>query len=280
MSELDLILTSLAVTLVGMTLAWVVCSRLRNVGLIDIFWGSGFAVIAVFSWTLTEHHTAAGGLAVLATCVWGLRLTIHLARRNIGQPEDYRYAEMRRRYGERFWWISLPLVFWLQGLLMWVIALPIQVGLASRIDWHPLRLCGFAVWLAGLAFEAIGDWQLMRFKSNPANRGQVMRGGLWRYTRHPNYFGDFLVWWGLYGMVVEPQSWWWTWVSPALMTFLLVRVSGVRLLEKSLSSRLDGYAEYVATTSPFLPMPPGWWPRIKPRRRSACESNRGSREES
>ena len=139
---------------------------------------------------------------------------------------------------------------------MWIIALPLQVGIGLGKDWHALTAIGVILWIAGLLFEAIGDYQLARFKADPANRGRVMNRGLWRYTRHPNYFGDFLVWWGFYCVAAESGSWWWTIIGPLLMSFLLIRVSGVRLLESSLRSRVAGYDEYMRDTSAFFPLPP------------------------
>ena len=175
----------------------------------------------------------------------------------MGKAEDYRYAAMRERHGKRFAIVSLYTVFGLQGLLMWIISLPIQVGVSQAEDWRPAVPMGLILWVTGLFFESVGDYQLARFKADPTNRGHVMNRGLWRYTRHPNYFGDFLVWWGLYFVAAEPSSWWWTIVGPMLMSFLLVRVSGVRLLEYSLRSRVVGYEEYVRQTSSFFPMLPG-----------------------
>jgi steroid 5-alpha reductase family enzyme len=187
-----------------------------------------------------------------------LRLTVHLARRNLGKGEDRRYAEMRRRHGDRWPLRSLIVVFWLQGALMWVVSLPVQVGMTDptpaglgALDW-----AGAALWSVGFAFEAVGDLQLTRFKADPANRGKVMDRGLWRYTRHPNYFGDFCVWWGIWLVALSTGSAWWTAVGPAVMSVLLIRVSGAALLERSLIRRREGYADYVARTSAFFPWPP------------------------
>jgi steroid 5-alpha reductase family enzyme len=163
---------------------------------------------------------------------------------------------MRKRHGSRFATRSLVTVFWLQGLLLWVISLPLQVGAFRTSSWHALAICGIGLWLFGFAFEAVGDYQLARFKADPGNRGQVMNRGLWRYTRHPNYFGEFLIWWGLFLVAAQADSWWWTITGPALLTFLLIRVSGVNLLESSLRNRVDGYEEYIRTTSAFFPLPP------------------------
>ncbi len=256
MTLVSLVWINLAVTAAAVLLLWVWSCQLRNVSIVDIFWGCGFTLIA---WTTLVSGGGYGVRPLVLTfmvTLWGLRLAGYLAWRNWGKPEDYRYAEMRRRHGNRFPLVSLFTVFALQGLLMWVISLPVQIGIASGGQWQAWRLLGVAFWLTGLLFEAVGDWQLAQFKAQPENKGQVMNRGLWRYTRHPNYFGDFLVWWGFYVVAAEPDSWWWTLIGPLLMSFLLIRVSGVRLLEHSLKTRVAGYEDYVRTTSSFVPLPP------------------------
>ena len=187
-----------------------------------------------------------------------MRLGAYLAWRNLGKGEDYRYRAMRERIGPKFWWVSLVSVFGLQAALMFVISTPIQAALAASAP-AKLGVLGYlalACWAVGLAFESVGDLQLARFKADPQNAGKVMDRGLWRYTRHPNYFGDFLVWWGLYGVAVAIGAPWWTIFSPAIMTVLLTRVSGVPLLEASLTRKRAGYADYVRRTSSFFPRPP------------------------
>ena len=239
-----------------MAFAWGIATVRHDVSIVDIFWGTGFVLIA---WTtqLTSGQTSPiAWLLVAMVTTWGLRLAGYLVWRNWGKDEDYRYQSMRERHGRWFPLVSLFTVFGLQGLLMWIIALPIQVGISRADGWHLGVGIGVVLWAAGLFFEAIGDYQLARFKADAANRGKVMNRGLWRYTRHPNYFGDFLVWWGLYAAALESTAWWWTIVGPLLMSFLLLRVSGVRLLENSLKTRVQGYEEYVRTTSSFFPLPP------------------------
>ena len=256
----------------AMLLLWLVSLARRDASIVDIFWGPGFVLIAwaVYAWT-AAHDLPAGGearrllLASLVT-VWGLRLGGYLAKRNLGKGEDYRYVEMRRAAGERFWIVSLFKVFLLQAALMWIVSLPVQAGqLPSTPDGiGPLAVAGAAVWAAGLFFEAVGDWQLARFKADPANKGKVMDRGLWRYTRHPNYFGDFMVWWGIYLVALEGHGAWWSFVGPLLMSFLLLQGSGVALLEKTIGSRRPGYEDYVRRTSAFFPWPPrgGRSPRV------------------
>jgi steroid 5-alpha reductase family enzyme len=188
--------------------------------------------------------------------VWGLRLTLYLSIRNLGKGEDYRYQAMRRRWGRNFPFISLGTVFLLQAALMWIVSLPVQVSMANPGDPGSLAWLGLAVFALGLFFETVGDWQLARFKADPDNKGKVMDRGLWRYTRHPNYFGDFAVWWGLFLIAVADVSMLWTIVGPLVMSWLLLRVSGVAMLEKTIGRRRPGYEEYARTTNAFFPWKP------------------------
>lgn len=258
MSTAGLLAIEAGLVLVLLTVLWAVSLVLRDASIVDVFWGTGFVFVAWTAYALADGSQDRALLLSLLVTAWGLRLTAHLAHRNLGKGEDYRYAEMRRRHGERWPLRSLFVVFWLQGALIWVVSLPVQVAMADPtpaglglLDW-----AGTAVWAVGLTFEAVGDWQLSRFKADPANRGTVMDRGLWRYTRHPNYFGDFCVWWGIWLVALATGSTWWTVVGPAVMSVLLIRVSGVALLERSLSRRREGYADYVARTSAFFPRPP------------------------
>jgi steroid 5-alpha reductase family enzyme len=241
-----------------MLLLWLLSLRRSDVSIVDIAWGLGFVLIAWNSYLLADGQGWRQGLLVALTTIWGLRLSLYLAWRNHGQPEDFRYREMRERYGRKFPWLSLYLVFGLQGGLMWLISLPLQVGqlASSPAGLTVVNLIGVIVWLVGFLFESIGDFQLARFKANPANQGRVMDRGLWRYTRHPNYFGDFLVWWGLFAVSLSGLGTLWTVVSPIVMTVLLVRISGVALLEKKLKSRSPEFVDYARRTSAFLPWPP------------------------
>ena len=191
------------------------------------------------------------------TTLWGVRLAVYLFIRNRGAGEDYRYRAMRKRWGSRFPLASLGTVFILQGVLMWIVSLPVQLGQVQESpDVGVLAWLGVAVWAVGLFFEAVGDAQLAQFKEDPANEGLVMDRGLWKYTRHPNYFGDACVWWGIALVAAETTVGRWGLIGAVAMTVLLRKVSGVPLLEKSLVKRRAGYEEYVARTSPFLPRPP------------------------
>jgi steroid 5-alpha reductase family enzyme len=258
MSFLDVYLNGALAILALMTIVWLLSLALHNSSIVDIFWGPGFVVTSWLYFALTPDGFAPRKmtLAVLVT-IWGLRLGIHILRRNWDKPEDFRYAKWREEEGTRWWWFSFFKVFLLQGLLMWAISAPL---LAAQISATPAELTildygALVVWSIGFIFEALGDMQLARFKAEPANKGKVLNTGLWRYTRHPNYFGDAVQWWGYYLLALAAGGWW-TVFSPALMTLLLVRVSGVALLERTLSER-PGYREYVEATNAFLP----WLPR-------------------
>ena len=259
MSGLPEILIAAAIVVAGfMSLLWIVGVAIRDASIVDIAWGPGFALVAWTAFLLADGADGRRLLLAVLTTVWGLRLGAYLAWRNLGKGEDFRYQAFRRRWGDRYWLISLFQVFWLQGALMWVVSLPVQAGqvpdVPPGLGWR--AGLGIAVWAAGLFFETTGDLQLARFKADPGNRGKVMDRGLWRYTRHPNYFGDFLVWWGLFLVAVEARGTWWTVIGPIVMSTLLLRVSGVRMLERTIATRRAGYREYALRTSAFFPRPP------------------------
>ena len=241
-----------------MVVTWVVSVLLKNASIVDIVWGLGFVVVAwVVRIAVDQGDDGRQWLLVALTTAWGLRLAIYLFVRNHGNGEDYRYRAMRKRFGDRFPIISLYSVFGLQGALMFVVSLPVQLGQADATpDIGVIAFIGIALWLVGMFFESVGDAQLARFKKDPANKGVVMDTGLWRYTRHPNYFGDACVWWGIGLVAAETGSGAWGLIGSLVMTILLRRVSGVTLLERSLVKRRQGYTEYVARTSPFIPRPP------------------------
>ncbi len=236
----------------AMLALWMLSLALEDSSIVDIFWGLGFVLVA---WVvvLRVGWSPRGVLAVALVTLWGLRLAVHLAIRNIGKGEDPRYQAMRRTRGSTWWWKSLFIVFAFQGVLMWVVSLPLQQAIMRGGPLGPMDALATAVFVTGLFFETVGDWQLVRFKARSENRGRVMDQGLWRYTRHPNYFGDFLVWWGLYGLALAAGAWW-TVVGPLVMSFLLLRVSGVTLLEQGMKSK-PGYEDYVRRTSAFFPRP-------------------------
>ena len=248
----------LLVSLGLMTMVWLGSLIRRDASLVDRFWGVGFVVLGWFYWRTAPAGgaTAVRALAVGLVTAWGLRLSAYLSWRNWGNGEDYRYQAMRRRGGRWFPLVNLVTVHYLQGLIMWFVALPLMVAARGAASWEiPAVWVGGALWTIGFGFEAIGDWQLIRFKADPANRGRVLDRGLWRYTRHPNYFGDACVWWGIY-LLGAAAGGWWTAVSPLIMTGLLVKVSGVALLEKQLERTKPQYRDYIARTSSFFPRPP------------------------
>jgi steroid 5-alpha reductase family enzyme len=248
---------TLLVTLGIMLMLWVVGTLRRDVSLVDVYWGLGFLVVAGLSAAMNRPVNVRTAVMLALVAIWGVRLAGFLLWRKWGEPEDHRYRAMREQHGARFWWVSLFTVFLLQGLLMWVIAIPLQVVAASHANSFPslTDLLGLSLWLIGFFFEAVGDAQLARFKSRPENRGRVMDRGLWRYTRHPNYFGEFLMWWGLFLLCVSAGGAW-TGFSPLVMTVLLLKVSGVTLLESTITERRPEYAEYQRRTSSFVPRPP------------------------
>jgi steroid 5-alpha reductase family enzyme len=247
------------VILVLMILLWLVSLALKNSSIVDIFWGTGFVISAWAAFALTpDGFTGRKWLLVTLTSIWGLRLTLHILIRNWSKGEDFRYQVWRKEAGAAWWWRSFFKVFLLQGILMWIIGTPL---LSAQISATPAQLTwldylAIPVWLVGFFFEAVGDWQLAQFKADPANKGKLLTTGVWRYTRHPNYFGDAAQWWAFY-LVALAAGGWWTIFSPALMTLLLMRVSGVTLLEKTLKDTKPGYQSYVASTSEFIP----WFPK-------------------
>jgi steroid 5-alpha reductase family enzyme len=226
--------------------------------LVDVAWGLAFTAVAVVTYVSSDGHgeDTRRLLVTLATALWGVRLAAHIARRGRGHGEDPRYERMLAKAPGNPTLYALRTVYLLQGALVWIVSLPVQAAQFTPAPAGPLMFAGVAVWATGLFFEGVGDCQLARFKADPANRGRVMDRGLWSWTRHPNYFGDFLVWWGLFLMACG------TWqaavvslASPLLMSVLLIKGSGKRLLESHMAQR-PGYAEYMARTSGFFPRPP------------------------
>ena len=240
-----------------MLVLWLISIPLRDVSIVDPAWGPAFVLVA-----LVVALTAPGGggrrwLLLAMTAAWGLRLGGHLLRRKLGdREEDRRYAEMRRRRGDGFIPYSLVVIFGLQGLLVLVVSLPIQLAGTRGAALGPLVVPGIVVFLGGRACEAIGDEQLRRFKARPQSAGKVMDQGLWRLTRHPNYFGDFCVWWGIWLVALTAGGTWWTGIGPVAMSILLIRVSGAARLERDIGDRRPEYADYIRRTSAFVPMPP------------------------
>ena len=245
------LLASLAVAIA----AWPVSVAKHNVSIVDILWGP-LIVLSGAGGALALPETGPRVAVVFASAaLWSLRLAAHVGRRNWSAPEDHRYQAIRRRNEPHFWLKSLYLIFVLQAVLACLVATPLIAAAASLREWGWLDTLGLIVVCGGIAFESLADWQLTRFKSDPQHQHAVMDRGLWRYSRHPNYFGEFCIWWGFYLIALAAGAWW-TIVSPLLMSVLLLRVSGVTLLEKDIGERRPAYRDYIARTSSFVPLPP------------------------
>ena len=234
---------------------WLGSVRARDASLVDRFWGPAFALSAWCHLALADAPGPRAWLVAVLTTLWGTRLGWHIHRRNRGHGEDPRYAAMRARSPRTFALTSLVTVFLLQAALVLVIGLPLGFIMRATSPLGLSDVLGVLVWLTGFLFEVVGDAQLAAFKRDPANRGRIMDRGLWAWTRHPNYFGDACVWWGVGVFAWAADAPWWTLLGPALMTFLLTRVSGVTLLEAGMRGR-PGWDAYAARTSAFLPRPP------------------------
>lgn len=234
---------------------WLVSVYRRNVTLIDSLW-SLFLLLAtlVYIGQIPEVGVRQQ-LLLFMVAVWALRLSLYLGWRNHGAPEDRRYQAIRQNNEAHFWLKSLYIVFELQALLAWIVSLPLLgIALSSRpLGW--LDFLGLMLWFSGLAFESMADWQLAKFKSSPDQHGAVLDRGLWRYSRHPNYFGECCLWWGFYLLALNAGAWW-SLPGPLLMTLLLLRVSGVALLEKDIGLRRPAYAGYIRRTRAFFPWKP------------------------
>jgi len=240
-----------------MVALWLASIALRDVSIVDPAWGPAFVLVAAVAAVAGTGCLGRRWLLFAMTAVWGLRLGAYLLVRKLGdRSEDRRYAAMRERQGARFVPWSLVMIFGLQGLLVLIVSLPVQVAAGRGGSLSAAVIPGVVLWVVGFAFESIGDEQLRRFKARAESKGQVMDRGLWRYTRHPNYFGDFCVWWGLWLVALTAGGTWWTFIGPVVMSTLLIRVSGAGLLEKDIGQRRPGYADYIRRTSGFFPWPP------------------------
>lgn len=255
----SILLLSAIATVALFVLTWAVGLRIGDISIVDPVWGPAFVVVALIAAVAGDGDGARRVLLLVLVAAWGLRLGWHLTRRKLGdRTEDRRYAAIRERRGAAFPLYSLVVVFGSQALLVLIVSLPVQAAATRGEPLDAAIAAGVLLFGLGLAFEAIGDEQLRRFKADPANRGQVMDRGLWRYTRHPNYFGDACVWWGVWlvAVVAAPGALWWTAAGPLVMTGFLVAGTGKKLLESDIGERRPGYAEYVRRTSGFLPLPP------------------------
>jgi len=244
----------LVVAAVAFSGLWLVSLALENASIVDIFWGPGFILVgAYYAMSVSGGPTLRGLLVLGLVTIWGLRLALHIGIRNAGAGEDFRYRKWREEAGTNFWWISLFKVFLLQAVVLWIVSsalLLAQLGGGESVTM--LDVLGIVLWIFGFLFETVADWQLQRFKKNPDTSGQVMRSGLWSVTRHPNYFGEAVLWWGL-ALLAVPGGGWLSFIGPLMITFLLLEVSGVAMLDTAMVERRPGYAEYIATTPAFVP---------------------------
>ena len=260
MFDISAYLAALAILLLFGTVFWVVSLVNNDVSIVDSLWSLMFLLAAIL-YSLFSAELGPRALLVLGMVViWSIRLSLHITLRNHGKGEDRRYQQIRANNEPGFRFKSLYIVFGLQAVLAWIISMPLLLAINSTSPLSLLDAAGAGLWLVGMAFEAVGDFQLLRFKRNPANRGRVLERGLWRYTRHPNYFGEATLWWGYYLLAVAAGGVW-TVFAPLLMTLLLLKVSGVALLEKDIQERRPGYREYIERTNAFIPGPPKAGPR-------------------
>jgi steroid 5-alpha reductase family enzyme len=259
MTMFSMIFIAAAVIFGFMVILWIVSLFLKNSSIVDIFWGIGFVISVWLYFAMTQDGFLPRKMFItILTSIWGIRLALHVLLRNWKKPEDFRYQKWRNESGKIWWLKSLFQVFLLQGLLMWIISIPL---LAAQYSSSPtyftvFDIAGVVIWIVGFYFESAGDFQLIQFRKNPANKGQVLNSGVWRFSRHPNYFGDSAQWWG-YFLIAVSTGGWWSIFSPILMTLFLIKVSGVALLEKTLKQTKPGYREYMQSTSAFIP----WFPK-------------------
>jgi steroid 5-alpha reductase family enzyme len=255
MTFFEIYLQGLFIVVAFFTLVWVLSVFIKNASIVDIFWGLGFVLVNGFYFFTTPGFSTLKIITIVLVTLWGLRLSTHIFLRNLGKPEDYRYQQFRKNYGEkRYWWFSYFQVFLLQGFLVWLISAPLLAisYFAGENQFGIPDILGILIWLVGFTFEAGGDWQLNRFKANPANKGKLLTTGFWKYTRHPNYFGDAVVWWG-FAILSVASGCYLPVLSSVLMTWLIVKVSGVSMLERTMKNTKPGFEDYVKRTSPFIP---------------------------
>ncbi len=253
----DVLGSAAVVVVLVMVAGWLLSLARRDASIADVIWGLGFVIVAWVAAGVGDGLADRSNLLLAMVTIWGLRLFGHLVIRNRGTGEDFRYASMRRRGGPNFAMTSLFTVFGFQGLVMFVVALPVVLAMTPTEPQVGLvAIVGIVIWGVGFFFETVGDAQLVRFKRNTASASTVLDWGLWRYTRHPNYFGDTCVWWGIFLVAAETPDARWGIIGPIVMTVMLLRFTGVAMLERGLHRRREGYADYVARTSAFVPRPP------------------------
>jgi steroid 5-alpha reductase family enzyme len=259
MTFIQIYLIALASILSMMSILWIISIRNKNVSIVDLFWGFGFVLACFIYFLKADGLESRKILLSVMVAIWGMRLSIYLAWRNKGKGEDPRYRKFRQDYGEhRYWWVSFFQTFLLQGVLLWLISAPLLGAqyYNTRNSLTGIDIIGVIVWLTGFIFETGGDIQLARFKADPANKGKVLNKGFWHYTRHPNYFGDAAVWCG-YAIICISAGSYIPVLGSVLMIALIIKVSGVALLEKTLRESKPEYKDYIEKTSAFIP----WFPK-------------------
>ena len=250
-------LETLILLFIYFSIFFVIGQVIKDNSIVDIGWGLGFAVIALYTFFRNPDSGLKGILITIGICIWGLRLAFHIAKRNWGKPEDYRYVDMRKGWGTKFVLFKAFLqVYFLQMMIQYTVSIPVIYGNTTTQQMFWFNWIGVVMWATGFFFESCGDFQLKQFISNSVNKGKLMDKGLWALTRHPNYFGDSCMWFGIFFIAITNIEGIWIIVGPTLMTFFLVFVSGVRLLEKKYTGRSD-YEDYKKRTSAFIP----WFPK-------------------
>jgi steroid 5-alpha reductase family enzyme len=250
-----LYLYGLMAMLAPATSAWVVSVIKRDVSIVDSMWAVMLLLAALVYAGGAEPYGGRTWLILVMVFLWAVRLSGHIVRRNWGEPEDRRYQDIRQKYEPHFALKSLGIIFWFQAGLAWLISMPLWPALTVPVEGTVFDVLAVTLWTAGMIFEGIGDWQLSRFRADPLHRNKVMDRGLWRYTRHPNYFGECLIWWGFYFFAL-PTGAWWTALGPLLLTYMLMKFSGVPLVEQTIVERRPAYRDYIARTNAFIPGPP------------------------
>jgi steroid 5-alpha reductase family enzyme len=251
MSYLNVLLALLPMLLAGF-IFWTISLAKKDVSIVDSLWSLLFIIAAVCFYLLQDITSTRSDLVLLLVTLWGLRLSLYITVRHWGEKEDHRYREIRDNNNPGFKYKSLYLIFGFQTLVAWIIALPLFAAIDSSSPLNVLDMISLVIWLTGMAFETIADQQLHRFKKKPANKGKILVTGLWRYSRHPNYFGECLIWWGFFGFALAAGHAYYTILSPLLMTYFLLKFSGVSLLEKTMKHR-PGYESYMQKTNAFVP---------------------------
>ena len=254
MLDIPAYMTGCVVSFLAAFSCWLYSLKRKNVNIVDSLWSILFLLITLTYFNLAESLGWRSLLIILLCTIWSVRLSIYLSWRNWGEEEDRRYRALRGNHSPGFAWKSLYIVFGLQAMLACIISLPLPVAMASDQPFNVIDVLGIGLSVIGVCYESIADWQLARFKSDPANTSKILNTGLWRNCRHPNYFGEACVWWGFYLLAVAAGAWW-TLPAPIIITVLLLKVSGITLLEKDIGERRPGYRDYIGQTNAFFPGP-------------------------